>query len=717
MIFAGAGVSVPSPSNLPLFNGLASQICANRPVTAGHEDGVLGKLKHDGTDVHTAAARILYSEHTKPTQLHREILRLFGAPEKVRVVTTNFDNHFSAAGQKLFKKGQLKEFYAPALPLGDDFSGIVYLHGSARVDPRTLVLTDRDFGAAYITRGWARDFLVPLFSKYAVLFVGYSHGDVTTTYLARGLNPSEVKPRCTMISSDIKSEGREHWKHLEISVAEYPIQSGNLVNPHQALTDFFAQWVDHSKELLITRAKRVRAIARELPPESLTVSDYLSYCLRHPRLAQDFCKAIRHPAWVGWMHDQGYFKACFEDAPSAAELSHQGVLTHWLCSYVRRRHPELLLEMIHRHQQRLSREFTQILAHTLWSEQQKTPDRRFATWVSVLLSQNRCSVPESIWAYLLTECRLPEHLGVALRLFELITTPEIRVTESWDFSFVKADAIKGAKPKRKKADYSIKWPEESRHWLRESWTKILQPHLPQIDEGLGQIVVKQLTHAHLLLRDVGRANSLYDSLSWGRSSIAPHEQNATPLEECFSCLVDIQRDILLHWIQTDPPRARTQADVWWSTGLPLMRRFATFAKSVDPQYSADERITWLLDHDLIFRSGMKKEVFDVLATGYSQSSLAIRHRLLRSVNRGYRGPGVKKLQPKTLAYEKFNVLVWLRSADADCTLVQKAITQIKAVHPEFSEREYPNFDHWHGKAGFVDPKEGFDFRPHSFGTA
>jgi len=711
VVFAGAGISVPPPSCLPLFNGLASQICGGKSVAPGREDRVLGKLARDGTDVHGAAARILYNENTKPTQLHDEILRLFGAPDKVRVVTTNFDDHFSAVGQKRFRKGRLREFFAPALPLGDNFAGLVYLHGSARLNPRGMVLTDKDFGAAYLTRGWARDFLVPLFSKYTVLFVGYSHGDVTTTYLARGLNQAEIKPRWTLVSSEIQAEGREHWEHLEISVAEYPIDLNNAANPHQALTEFFAQWADHTQESIFLRSRRVMAIARALPPENPTVSEYLDYCLRHARLAQDFCEAIRHPAWVGWMHHHGYFNSFFEDTAASAHTENgaQTVVAHWLCSFVRRRYPDLFLDLIEKHHQRLTRGFSQMLARVLWSEHSKTPDPRFVEWVSILTSQGRGAVPDTYWAYLLTECRLPEHLGVALRLFEWLTTPEVHVQKSWDLSSLGIDAAAAAKPTRRKSEFSLKWPSEAKHWASKAWMTVFKPHLPEVAESLGQVVVKQLTHAHLLLRGLGRANERYDRLSWGRSSIAAHEQNDMPLEECFSCLVDILRDILLHWIQTAPPRARVQVQVWWGTGLPLLRRFATYARSVDPQYGADERIDWLLTHDLIFRSGMKKEVFDVLAAAYPSASITRRRRLLRRIEQGYRGPGSKKLEPDSLTYEKFNALVWLRRADGNCALVQKAIAEIQAVHPEFIEREYPNFDHWHGKGGFVDPKEGFNF--------
>ena len=81
VIFAGAGVSVPPPSNLPLFNGLACRICGRNSVPFGKEDQVLGKLAHTGTDVHAVARRILYHPKTAPTELHKQALKIFGSPD------------------------------------------------------------------------------------------------------------------------------------------------------------------------------------------------------------------------------------------------------------------------------------------------------------------------------------------------------------------------------------------------------------------------------------------------------------------------------------------------------------------------------------------------------------------------------------------------------------------------------------------------------------
>ena len=707
VIFAGAGISVPPPSNLPSFNGLACQICGLTSVPPGKEDQVLGKMARNGTDVHAVAARILYHPKTRPTELHKQALRIFGSPDKVRIVTTNFDDHFSTAARSVFRKRSVKEFYAPALPLGDDFHGIVYLHGSARENSHAMVLTDKNFGAAYLTRGWARDFLISLFSEYTVLFVGYSHNDVTTTYLARGLNQAQIKPRWTLVSSDLQPEAEEHWTHLEIGVQQYPIDGANTENAHQALTDFFVGWAKHTRESLLRRSKRMKSIAAGLPPETDTVSEYLDYCLRHPQLAQDFCSAIRHPAWIGWMNAKGYLKAFFAESKEDLQ-GHERAIAHWLSTFVRRKHPELLLEIIQGQHQRLARSFTQIFGQVVWAEEKKYPDPNFSTWVSLLLSQGEQALSQEMWAYLLQKCRIPEDAGIALRLFELLTTPQIHLQKHFDFRGIVRD--NDNKPKRtsqKKVDYEIVWPNGLSPWLKEAWKTVLKPNLTSLADPLALLATKQLTFAHTLLRGVGKAGEYFDILSWQRSSIADHEQNRDALHECLSLLVDIARDVLLHWFEASPPRARAQIEAWWSSNLPLLQRLATYGIAVDPTLSSDERLEWLLTNELLFRLGMKKEVFDVLEVAYPSASETARKKLVKRIEQGFKGRLRKSLGQETGAYEQFNILVWLRKADAKCPLVADAIAKIQKSHPNFAEREHPAFDHWIGGVVSIDPREGF----------
>jgi hypothetical protein len=105
---------------------------------------------------------------------------------------------------------------------------------------------------------------------------------------------------------------------------------------------------------------------------------------------------------------------------------------------------------------------------------------------------------------------------------------------------------------------------------------------------------------------------------------------------------------------------------------------------------------------------MKKEVFDVLEVAYPNASEAVRRRVVTRIEKGFKAKLRKRLGPETSAYEQFNILVWLRKADAKCPLVADAIAKIQKSHPNFVEREHPAFDHWHGDARFIDPKEGFN---------
>ena len=138
VVFAGAGVSMGPPGNLPDFLKLANDVAAGTglaPTKNEPIDRFLGRLAHTGVDVHQRAAQLLSSPTSEPTGLHADLLRLFRDPDRVRLVTTNFDQHFEAAAQTVF--GRCPEtFRAPALPLRRDFRGLVHVHGALTHPPR-----------------------------------------------------------------------------------------------------------------------------------------------------------------------------------------------------------------------------------------------------------------------------------------------------------------------------------------------------------------------------------------------------------------------------------------------------------------------------------------------------------------------------------------------------------------------------------------------------
>jgi NAD-dependent SIR2 family protein deacetylase len=131
VIFAGAGVSMPSPSDLPSFTKLANELADGTAVLRKDEaiDRFLGRLPSHLNIYERTRARLQVAT-SKPNLLHFDLLKIFARSAAIRLVTTNFDDHFANAAFDLFKTDLPEMFFAPALPVGGNFSGIVHLHGS-----------------------------------------------------------------------------------------------------------------------------------------------------------------------------------------------------------------------------------------------------------------------------------------------------------------------------------------------------------------------------------------------------------------------------------------------------------------------------------------------------------------------------------------------------------------------------------------------------------
>lgn len=128
----------------------------------------------------------------------------------IRIVTTNYDEMFE---QQLIKENKKPSrcYYAPAVPLGRNFKGFIHLHGYVK-DLEFMVLTDNDFGRAYLLDEYVARFLVDLFKNYAVLFIGYSYNDLMVRYLTRAILKRN-RPECYVLTDDHKSD----WESLDLT--------------------------------------------------------------------------------------------------------------------------------------------------------------------------------------------------------------------------------------------------------------------------------------------------------------------------------------------------------------------------------------------------------------------------------------------------------------------------------------------------------------------
>ena len=94
VIFAGAGISIDPPTNLPNFRSLTKEIAkgtGKKPQKNTILESFLGELQANNINVHTRAATILSGECLEPNDKHKAVISLFKEPSKVRIVTTNYD--------------------------------------------------------------------------------------------------------------------------------------------------------------------------------------------------------------------------------------------------------------------------------------------------------------------------------------------------------------------------------------------------------------------------------------------------------------------------------------------------------------------------------------------------------------------------------------------------------------------------------------------------
>ena len=376
VVFAGAGVSMGTPANLPSFERLAAAIAAGTGEVQDEGEPIdrfLGRLQGRGTNVHERAASALRRGAPQPTALHGDLLRLYRTHQSLRVVTTNFDALFEQAASQVFDSVP-SVFTAPALPLGSGFSGVVHVHGDL-ADPPGMVLTDADFGRAYLTEGWARRFLVDLFRTYSVLFVGYSHSDTVMNYLSRALTPGAG---ARFALTDEPDDAR--WQLLDIEAIGYERRSEG---DHSALAEGVRRLADYSQLGLLDWQRDIAEIAKNPPPLDDEAVDLIDEALSDPERCRFFTDAASHVDWIAWLERRGHLAALFgtEDLSERDER-----LARWLAARFARDHPSSLFLLIGRNRLRVHPSFWWELARVVQDEDHPLSAALLARWVSLLLA-------------------------------------------------------------------------------------------------------------------------------------------------------------------------------------------------------------------------------------------------------------------------------------------------------------------------------------------
>jgi hypothetical protein len=678
VFFVGAGASLGKPSNLPLFEGLAKKLArlASHPFSKrGGLDFFIGQLESlpQGFDAHQYAHALISNPKSRFSPLHGAIVDLAGIGGAFRIVTTNYDDHLASAA----RSGSITvpdTWYAPALPLGRDFAGLVHLHGSVRRPKDEMILTDRDFGHAYITDAWAARFLLPMFDRFTVVFIGYSHDDVIMRYLALGL-PSSGKAVASTRFAFTNDPSNSKWSYLGIRPIAYPV----VGRDHQALVAALTAWAGRAKMGQTDHQSRVQAIIAGGTALPLPDRDYLHARLRTTDGARDFAIATGSLPdeakldWLTWLEDLPEFKALFSppDVPEAT-----AILGDWFA--------------------RTFIESTTLNGAALQTIQQLGQSMtaslyRTATWLANDLSKRDASAGERWQAFLATSIYgqsapletdllipfLPDSTAPSMAVLRPALRPFLKLERRW---FIDESAERTIHPTAK-ATWNSKEYALTQHVLL-----VVQKSDPG-DRSLGGILEDAIVAAYDLL-DAYNGERGWDPLAHHRSAIEPHTQDE--LREPLDAIIDGLREYGIKALPVWPDLP----DRWWSLGRALMQRLALQLVAADPARSADDKLSWLLDRTGLYADNLKHETYQVLAVAVSTAAPSLKQRVLDAAAAGPDYPEEIPDRDRHFAYAKYNLLAWLTQADPGWAEAQTAFDVVQTENLDFGVREHPDFDSW-----------------------
>ncbi|AXE39465.1 SIR2 family protein [Acidipropionibacterium virtanenii] len=678
VFFVGAGASVGEPSNLPLFDDLAKKLAllASPPFsTSGGLDFFIGQLESlpQGFDAHHHVHTLISNPKSRFNPLHKAIVDLAGIGGAFRVVTTNYDDHLASAA----RSGSINvpdSWYAPALPLGRDFTGLVHLHGSVRRPKEEMILTDRDFGHAYITDAWAARFLLSMFERFTVVFIGYSHDDVIMRYLALGL-PSSGNATASKRFAFTDDPSNSKWGYLGIQPIAYPV----FERDHQALLAALTAWADRAKMGQTDHQSRVQAIVAGGTALPLPDRDYLLARLRTTNGARDFAIATDSLPdelkleWLTWLEDFPEFKTLFSPSDVSDTTA---ILGNWFArTFIE---STTLNGAGLQTVQRLGQSMTSSLYRTatlitnLLSKQDTVAGKRYQALLATSIYGQSAPLGDDFLMPFLLDSTAPSMavLRAALRPF----------LELKRRLFVDKSTERTIHP-----DAKVTWNSKE-CVLTQYVLRVVQASDPG-DRSLGGVLEDAIVSAYDLL-DAYHDERGWDPLAYHRSAIEPHTQDE--FREPLDAVIDGIRDYGIKALPVWPDLP----DRWWNLGRALMRRLALHLVSSDPARSADDKLSWLLDRTGLYTDNLKHETYRVLAAAVVPASPSLKKRVLDAVTVGPDYPEEIPDRDRHFAYAKYNLLAWLTQADPGWAEVQTTFDAAQAENPGFAVRKHPDFDSW-----------------------
>ncbi len=671
VIFAGAGVSRDRPSRYPDFKLLAQE--AGRAFAFDDRrfspfDQFFGRLERATPGrVHEWVRGRLDDHDSRPNAHHHSLLQLFGRASRVRVVTTNFDKHFSTAAAGIYPGECIEEYCAPALPVGSRFSGLVYLHGSVAGPAERLVLTDADFGRAYLTEGWACRFLLELFRQYTVLFVGYSAQDTVVQYLARGLPPDG-----TRVFAFASSAGEQAaWAALHVKPIDFRRTPRRC---YAGLWQSLDRLAEDVHRCALDQEARAREILRGTPPPSATEeNDFLLSLCRSPDRIAFFIRHANSLPWVDWAEREGLLSPLFSPYTPASPLILR--LADWLAWVSGKVSRDFLIKLLAQHGGQMSPALWGALGDDLATHGDfSLPEPR--ALLSLLLAAAPLPLARDTYFFNELVQTLPAGTSpdLCLILFSFLSTPRHSPKQrSWPGD---TGAIVES------VDHEVLFPA-ARDALATLWTRVMKPAMECYAEPVA-LMAEGVLSQHRRHVNITRTKTAYwDDITVSRPDIATPPQLAAnePLHALITVTVEC-----VEWLGEHAPAIAGPLIARWKvSSVPALRKLAVHAMAGFPGAPAEQVLAEVLERQWLLDPVLHCELDRLLGKAYPLASPEARARFLDEARQMFDDAGRQPHAREGISdWMMFNLLSHLASpGGGGCTLAAQRLPPLQALHPNW----------------------------------
>ncbi|MGP4063456.1 SIR2 family protein [Oceanobacillus sp. M65] len=652
------------PTNLPNFNDLTINIArGSGKIFDSYKDTperFLGELEKEDVPVQKLASDQLSEYNLHPNQYHKNLVELFPKND-IKIVTTNYDLMFEDICKGL--NINTNKYTNPAFPRGDNFSGIVHLHGIVG-DFQHMVLTDSDFGRAYMLYGETSRFLSQVFnSDYTVLFIGYSYNDTVLRYFTRALPDLSGEKRY------IFSNEKEKVSHEVLGLTPIIYELGdyeNLYNTIKKIGDF-SNRNSSSWDEIITKIS-----SSKVSEIDLTTSGEIEHVFSKKYLLEQFLDKIDGADWFYYLHENNYFSFLFTKNDL---LQSEVLIINWILDKFVNSDCEEIISILIKHNTEVNSHFKSLVLRALSNK----PVNIEA--LQKLLNLISLDEVDDHTIYSLIK-KLSSY-----KTFNKVITKLFQEVLKFEYSFVKP--YFGIEENQYNVQVNVKT-----ELIRRIWELIKKKEIHL--ESLADTITEELTNleSKSILGEVEYNFSPYNSFLDESGYI---DDKTTYIKFFINLLMKLSTtnsNFIEKWIYRHI-----------NSNLSILRRISIYLISYLENVPSEDKLYFVNKKVGIFCFIEKEEVFSTIKTEFPKLTLEQQNAFIKYImDYNFKNESNTEEQSfkRSSNYSKFNMLIWLKRLDVENEEIDNSIAKIKKVYPEFGERDYPDRNIGPIESGFAN---------------